>query len=94
MKTAYNLAREVANNSRLKQGKYYDLKVRGVELQVGDRVLVKVVAFDASSKLKTGGRKNHTSCYTSLIKTYQSMWCKEKMVQGREEPYTVIFFCP
>lgn len=26
-----NLTREVANNSRSKQGKYYDLKVRGIE---------------------------------------------------------------
>lgn len=80
MKTAYNLAREVANNSRSKQGKYY----LDIELQVGDGVLVKVIAFD--------GKPNHTLCYTSLIKTYQSMWCKAKMVQGRKEPYIVIFY--
>lgn len=30
MKTAYQLAREVAERSRTKQVKYYDLKVRGV----------------------------------------------------------------
>lgn len=51
MKTAYNLAREVANNWRSKQGKYYDLKVRGIELQVGNRVLVKVVAFVGKHKI-------------------------------------------
>lgn len=51
MKTAYNVAREVANNSKSKQGKYYDLKVRGVELQVGNRVLVNVVAFDGKHKI-------------------------------------------
>ena len=53
MKTAYQLAREVAERSRTKQGKYYDLKVRGVDLQEGDRVLVKVVAFEGKHK---GGR--------------------------------------
>ena len=37
MKTAYQLAREVAEKSRTKQCKYYDLKVRGIDLQEGDR---------------------------------------------------------
>ena len=51
MKTAYQLAREVAEKSRTKQGKYYDLKVRGVDLQEGDRVFVKVVAFEGKHKI-------------------------------------------
>ena len=51
MKTAYQLAREVAEKSRTKQGKYYELNVRGVDLQEGDRVLVKVVAFECKHKI-------------------------------------------
>ena len=31
MKTAYQLAREVAEKSRTQQGKYYDLKVKGID---------------------------------------------------------------
>lgn len=51
MKTAYHLARKSADRSRVKQGKYYDLKVRGIDLHEGDRVLVKVVAFDGKHKI-------------------------------------------
>ena len=51
MKTAYQLARELAERSRTKQGKYYELNVRGVDLQQGDRVFVKVVAFEGKHKI-------------------------------------------
>lgn len=51
MKTAYHLARKSADRLRVKQGKYYDLKVRGIDLHDGDRVLVKVVAFDGKHKI-------------------------------------------
>ena len=34
-----------------KQKKYYDRKVRGVQLSVGDHVLVKEVAFDGKHKI-------------------------------------------
>lgn len=49
MKTAYYLARKSADRSRAKQGKYYDLKVKGINLHEGD--LVKVVAFDGKHKI-------------------------------------------
>lgn len=51
MKTTYNLAREVAKNLRSKQGKYHDLKIRGIELQVGNKVIVKVVACDGKHRI-------------------------------------------
>ena len=50
MKTAYQLAQELTERSRTKQGKYYELNVRGVDLQQGDR-LVKVVAFEGKHKI-------------------------------------------
>jgi hypothetical protein len=51
MKDAYKLAFQAAEKARKKQGKYYDLKVRGVNVQPGDRVLVKIVAFDCKHKI-------------------------------------------
>ena len=51
MKTAYHLAQKAAERAREKQSKSYDLKVRGADLQEGDRVLVKVVAFDGKHKI-------------------------------------------
>ena len=51
MKDAYELAFQAAEKARKKQGKYYDLKVRGVNVQPGDRVLVKIVAFDGKHKI-------------------------------------------
>lgn len=50
MKTAYHLARKSADRSRAKQGKYYDLKVRGIDLHEGEIILVKVVASDGKHK--------------------------------------------
>jgi hypothetical protein len=51
MKTAFHLARKVAEKVGEKQGKYCDLKVRGAALKEGDRVLVKVEAFDGKHKI-------------------------------------------
>jgi hypothetical protein len=51
MKDAYELAFQAAEKARKKQGKYYDLKVSGVNVQPGDRVLVKIVAFDGKHKI-------------------------------------------
>lgn len=45
LKTAYHQARKSADRLRAKQGKYFHLKVRGLDLHKGDRVIVKVVAF-------------------------------------------------
>ena len=51
MKTAFHLAQKAAEKAREKQGKYYDMKVHGAALEEGDRVLVKVVAFDGKHKI-------------------------------------------
>jgi hypothetical protein len=51
MKDAYELAFQAAEEVREKQGKYYDLKGRLVNVQPGDRVLVKIVAFDGKPKI-------------------------------------------
>jgi hypothetical protein len=50
MKDAYELAFQAAEKARKKQCKYYDLKVREVNVQPGDSVLVKIVAFDGKHK--------------------------------------------
>lgn len=89
MKTAYNLAREVANNWRSKQGKYYDLKVRGIELQVGNRVLVKVVAFVGKHKIAD---KWEEEPYIVLHQPNNDV--PVYVVQREDEPNTVIFYCP
>jgi hypothetical protein len=51
LKTALHLAQKAAEKSREKQEKYYNLKIRVTALQVGDRVLEKVVAFDGKHKI-------------------------------------------
>ena len=48
---AYHLASEAAQKARAKQKEGYDTKVRGGTVTVGDRVLVKTVAFDGKHKL-------------------------------------------
>ena len=51
LEESYRLANRSADASRTKQKKYYDLKVRGSVLEPGDRVLVKVLAFEGRHKL-------------------------------------------
>ena len=51
LKHSYELASESIKKAQDKQKKGYDLKVRGAILQPGDRVLVKVVAFEGKHKL-------------------------------------------
>ncbi len=51
LKQSYELAHIAANDARRNQKKYYDLKSRGSLVQIGDRVLVKIVAFDGKHKL-------------------------------------------
>ena len=51
LRKSYELASEAIRKSQERQKDNYDLKSRGVVLEVGDRVLVKVVAFDGRHKL-------------------------------------------
>lgn len=51
LKKSYELAVAAAKSSRDKQKKGYDVKVRGATLQTGDRVLVKILAFEGKHKL-------------------------------------------
>nr|KAG5712759.1 hypothetical protein BaRGS_029814 [Batillaria attramentaria] len=51
LETAYELALRAADRARQKQKRTYDQKVRGAEIRVGDRVLVKKFAFDGKHKL-------------------------------------------
>ena len=48
---AYELAAEASEKARSKQKDTYNTKVRGGTVKVGDRVLVKIVAFDGKHKL-------------------------------------------
>jgi transposase InsO family protein len=51
LKQAYDLASSAAAKSQTKQKTYYDRKARAATLEEGDRVLVKIVAFDGKHKL-------------------------------------------
>ena len=51
LRHSYQLASEAAKKSGKRQKKYYDIKSRNSFLHVGDRVLVKIVAFDGKHKL-------------------------------------------
>ena len=51
LKHSFELASAAADKARAKQKKGYDLRVRGADVEVGDRVLVKFVAFDGKHKL-------------------------------------------
>lgn len=51
MKESFALASRAADAARAKQKKGYDTRSRGANVQVGDRVLVKRVAFDGRHKL-------------------------------------------
>jgi hypothetical protein len=48
---AYHLATESSKQSQQKQKEGYDMRVRGATIRVGDRVLVKIVAFKEKHKL-------------------------------------------
>ena len=48
---AYHLATESSKRSQQKQKEGYDMRVRGATIRVGDRVLVKIVAFKEKHKL-------------------------------------------
>ncbi|XP_056022199.1 uncharacterized protein K02A2.6-like [Ostrea edulis] len=48
---AYELAADASEKARTKQRDTYNTKVRGGTVKVGDRVLVKIVAFDGKHKL-------------------------------------------
>jgi hypothetical protein len=51
LKESFELATAAANKARAKQKAAYDLKSRGADITVGNRVLVKKVAFDGKHKL-------------------------------------------
>ena len=51
LENAYDIANIAIKNSQSRQKYNYDLKTKGVNLQIGDRVLVKVVAFDGKHKI-------------------------------------------
>ena len=51
LKEAYQLATKHSRTGKDKQKSHYDKKVRGAILQPGDRVLVKILAFDGKHKL-------------------------------------------
>jgi len=51
LQQAYELASEKASQAQARQKKHYDQKARAAVLGIGDRVLVKVVAFDGRHKL-------------------------------------------
>ena len=48
---AYELARRSLKETRAKQKKDYDVRVRGATIESGDRVLVKILAFEGKHKL-------------------------------------------
>ena len=48
---AYDIASKAAEKARSKQKEGYDIRTRGATLELGDRVLVKVVAHDGKHKI-------------------------------------------
>lgn len=51
LQKAYDLASKATKKAQGKQKNYYDLKVRGNNIKLGDRVMVKIVAFEGKHKL-------------------------------------------
>lgn len=51
MKDAFRIAKDVADRARKKQKEGYDLKARGARIDIGDRVLVKILAFEGKHKI-------------------------------------------
>ena len=52
IKRAYDIACTSSEKAKRKQKEGYDLKARGNDIMVGDRVLVKIVAFDGKHKIQ------------------------------------------
>ncbi|KAK3103801.1 hypothetical protein FSP39_021997 [Pinctada imbricata] len=51
LQQSYKLATEANKKAQERQKAHYDLRVRGGKVEIGDRVLVKIVAFDGKHKL-------------------------------------------
>ena len=51
LQISYELAQKHSKSSQERQKHNYDTKVRGATLHVGDKVLVKILAFDGRHKL-------------------------------------------
>ncbi|XP_071087529.1 uncharacterized protein [Haliotis cracherodii] len=51
LQEAYGMASKASKTAQVKQKASYDLKTRGASVQIGDRVLVKALAFDGKHKL-------------------------------------------
>ena len=51
LKSAYDVANTATKFSQSRHKALYDSKTKGVTLSTGDRVLVKVVAFDGKHKV-------------------------------------------
>ncbi|KAK3105167.1 hypothetical protein FSP39_018592 [Pinctada imbricata] len=51
LQQSYKLATEANRKAQERQKAHYDLRVRGGKVEIGDRVLVKIVAFDGKHKL-------------------------------------------
>ncbi len=85
LKQSYELAHKAANEARRRQKKYYDVKSRNYFVQTGDRVLVKIVAFDGKHKLSD---KWEEDVYVIVSKPNDSIpvyVVQNRMERGREE---------
>lgn len=51
LRASYELATAAADKARAQQKRGYDKRTRGADVEVGDRVLVKIVAFDGKHKI-------------------------------------------
>ena len=56
LKKSFELATAAADKVQAKQKKGYNIKVRGADVEVGDHVLVKLVAFSFDGKHKLADR--------------------------------------
>ena len=63
LKQAYKIATKLANQGLIKQKNYYDQKARAAVVEPGDRVLVKILAFESRQKISD---KWEDSVYTVL----------------------------
>ncbi len=75
---AYRLASKATLKSQQRQKQHYDLKARGASIQIGDRVLVKILAHEGKHKLSD---KWEMDVYTVLIGSPTE---SENMVAGVE----------